>query len=360
MRNFRKLNGVFIEDLKLKLMLQKFKENNPNKELILLYQAGSHFFDLQGPKSDTDYRGLYLDLKHDSFLSSGKIHQIDYKTKLGNGKNDADDVDFTIFSLSSFLKLLKMGDFNMMELLYVPENKIIFKTPLFDELVEIRDQLIVNDISAFLGFIKTEYKTYGVNIYHHKMQEDFLLFLSQFPESDRMNQHWKEISDYVSSNEGLKLTTMKVNNSEKTKEIPGIVIAQRLHGNTETIKHVTETIRSILDKYGHRQKEMSENGNNFKGLYHALRLIYEARDIFSHDRLIFPFDSERMKLLRKIKDGHIKKDELFAIIDAEILELKAKEGSVISNRPLVERRIEKLEMILKGRMSLANVFKNLA
>lgn len=338
-------------------MIGKFKENNPTKELILLYQAGSHFFNLHGPKSDTDYRGLYIDSKQDSFNSSNKIHQVDYKTNITKGKNDKEDVDFTIFSITSFLKLLKMGDFNMMELLYVPEDKILFKTPLFDELVTIRDRLLVNDISAFLGFIKKEYKTYGVNIYHYKMQQDFVKFLGQFPEMDRMSLHWAEISDHVGKTDGLKITDMKINNSENTKLIPAVVIAQRLHGNTETIKHVTETIDSVIEKYGHRQKEVAEKGQNFKGLYHALRLIFEAKDIFDHGTLIFPFSPERYSLLKRVKEGNIDKDELFGIIDFEIAELTARESSIVSNRLQVEYRIEKLEMAIKGRMDLIETFK---
>jgi hypothetical protein len=347
-----------MQDQKLQIMIDKFKEDHPKKEIILIFQAGSHFFGLNDHNSDTDYRGLYIDSGQDCFSSSNKILQVCYKTNVSKGKNNKNDVDFNIFSITSFLKLLKIGDFNMMELLYVPENKILYKTPLFDELVVIRDRLLVNDISAFLGFIKKEYRTYGVNIYHYKMQEDFVKFLSRFPEMDRMSVHWAEISEYVGRTGGLKITNMKVNNSENTKLIPAIMIAQRLHGNTETVKHVVKTICSIVEKYGHRQRGVSENGQNFKGLYHALRLIFEAKDIFDHGTLIFPFSPMRHSLLKRVKEGNIDKDELFWIIDSEIAELTAREHSVVSNRSQVEYRIEKLEMAVKGRMSLIDTIKN--
>ena len=145
--------------------------------------------------------------------------------------------------------------------------------------------------------------------------------------------------------------------SESTKLIPAVVIAQRLHGNTETIKHVTETINSVIEKYGHRQKEVAEKGQNFKGLYHALRLIFEAKDIFDHGTLIFPFNPERHSLLKRVKEGNIDKDELFSIIDSEIAELTARESLIVSNRSQVEYRIEKLEMTIKGRMNLIETFK---
>ena len=43
-----------------------------------------------------------------------------------------------------------------------------------------RKSILINDISAFLGFIKKEYKRYGINIYHYQSQENMLNFLKKF------------------------------------------------------------------------------------------------------------------------------------------------------------------------------------
>jgi len=340
----------------LEEMLAKFKENNPTKQLILLFEAGSHFFDLNGPNSDRDYRGLYIDTYQDSFESAKKVYQVDYKTKIGAGKNSSEDIDFTIFSLSSFFKLLKSGDFNMMEILFVPENKILFKTPIYDELVSVRENLLVNDISAFLGFIKKEYKRYGVNIYHYKLQEDFLSFIKQWPPHDRLSDHWQDITNYGNNVEGVRFTEARVSNASLEKMIPSIVIAERLHHNTASIKYVTEAIEVILSRYGHRQKSMAASQVEFKGLFHALRLIYEANDLFDFGKLIFPFSKERYETLKKIKNGEADKEWLFQLIDTEIEKLYQRENKVVSNRKEVEARLDKLEMNLRGRMSLSKAF----
>lgn len=282
---------------------------------------------------------------------------VDYKTKLGDGKNSKDDVDFTLFSLSTFFKLLRSGDFNMMEILYTPENKVIFKTPIFDELVAIRDQLLVNDISAFLGFIKKEYKRYGVNIFHYKLQEDFLAFINQWPPHDRLADHWKEIVEYGSKIEGIRFTETRVSNAESGRMIPSIVIAERLHHNTASIKYVTEAIEVVLNRYGHRQKSMAKDGVEFKGLYHALRLIFEANDLFDTGELNFPFSAERHSLLLKIKNGEVDKDWLFNLIDTEIEKLYNRESAVPSNRKLVEARLDRMISSLRGRFSVLNAIK---
>lgn len=341
----------------LEEILHKFKKNNPEKNLIFLFKAGSHFFDLNSVNSDTDYRGIYLDSFQDSFESSKKIYQVDYKTKIGEGKNTKNDVDFTLFSLSSFFKLLKSGDFNMMEALYTPEDKIIYKAPLFEEIISQRKNLLVNDISAFLGFIKKEYKRYGVNIYHYKIQEDFINFLKKWKIEDRLYTHWKEIIDYGMDKEGIRFTNTKINNSEKSKEIPSIVIAERLYQNTNTIEYVINSIQTVLNKYGHRQKNMADSGVEFKGLYHAMRLIYEANDLFNLGELNFPFSKERHSLLRSIKEGNIDKDYLFKLIDSEIDSLYVKESSIKNNRIEVEKRIDDLEYTLRGKMSIIRLIK---
>lgn len=339
----------------LEEMINKFKENNPTKQLILLFKAGSHFFDLNGPKSDTDYRGLYIDMYQDSFKSAKKVYQVDYKTKIGGGKNSSEDVDFTLFSLSTFFKLLRSGDFNMTELLHAPENKIIYKTPIFDELVENRKNLIVNDISAFLSFIKKEFKRYGINIYHYKMQEDFVSFIKKWKSTDRLADHWGEIVAYGEKVDGIRFTKTTISNSETTKKIPAIVIAERLHQNTTSIKYVVEAIEAVLSRYGHRQKSMADSGVEFKGLYHALRLIYEANDLYDYGELKLPFEKKRHDLLLKIKSGDIEKDWLFQLIDEEIEKLYLRESEVVCNRKVVEKRIDDLEFRLRGRMSILSV-----
>lgn len=40
--------------------IKDFYKQFPDRKIIFLIQAGSHFFNLQTENSDTDYRGIYL------------------------------------------------------------------------------------------------------------------------------------------------------------------------------------------------------------------------------------------------------------------------------------------------------------
>lgn len=335
-------------------MISKFKENHPKKQLILLFKAGSHFFDLNGPASDTDYRGLYIDSYQDSYDSSCKGYQIDYKTKIGGGKNTSEDTDFTLFSLTTFIRLLKQGDFNSMEMLFAPEEKILYSTPIYWEIRNNRSKYLINDVSSFLGFVKKEYKRYGVNIFHYDIQKKFIEFVSQFPIKDRMSKHWDEICKYAIDTEGVGISKTKVNNSDFTKEIPAIVVAQRLYPYSATIEYVVGEIGIVNSRYGHRQKSMASSGVEFKGLYHALRCIYEANDLLDYGELKIPFDKERHDTLRKIKNGEVDQTWLFDLIDRELKELSIREKYTKSNRLIVGARLEKLENLIRGKFSIWN------
>ncbi len=343
------------EDKNLDNILNRFEKENPNKQLILLFKAGSHFFDLNGPDSDTDYRGLYIDPYQDSYESNtNKIYLLDYKTKEGNVKNSKEDCDVTLFSLSSLISLLKQGDFNCQELLFCPEDKILYKTPIFDELVKNRRDYLVNDTSSFIGFIRKEAKRYSVNVFHYDIQMRFVEFLRKFPLYDTLADHWDEIKAYASSNPGeIKFSDSKISNAKTSKNIDALVIAARMHISTGTVKYTVEAIEGVCQKYGHRQRNMAQSGKEYKGLYHSLRLIYEANDILDYGEFRFPFGEKRMHTLRSIKNGTVDQDWLFDTIDQEIEKLRIRDMNLVSNRKVVEARLDRVEDALRGRMSIS-------
>lgn len=329
-------------------MVDKFNENHPDRKLIFLIKAGSHFFDLNTPQSDKDYRGVYMPSSKEFYDGEPKRRFVEYKTTPGNKtgvKNSNKDVDFNLFSITFFMDLLARGDFNMMEMLHSPEDKILIDSPYFEYLRSIKQSLLVNDISAFLGFIKKEYRRYGINIHHYEQQENFLNFMLQFKPHTRLKDIWNDIKKYSDGNDFIHFTTSRTGNNNS---VPSIKIAQRLYQSTVRVNYVTETLKKKLETYGHRQKSMAKDGVEFKGLYHALRLIYEANDLYDYGEFKIPFSKERHDMLLKIKTSNINEDFLFNMIDTEIDKLYTRERNVSSNRPQIEDRIDRLKATLVG------------
>lgn len=338
--------------------LNEFKKNHPGREVIFLMVAGSHFFDLNGPKSDHDYRGVYMPSLKEFYEGEGKRRMSEYKTKEGNKtnvKNDADDIDFTMFSITKFLDLLATGDFNVAEMLHAPDDKIIIDSPFMKELREVRQSIIINDISAFLGFIKNEYKRYSVNIEHYSIQENFANFLAKYHPHTLMKDIWKELEEYAKEDKFISFTESQTG---AKIYVPSIKVAQRLYQNTVRTGYIVDSIRARLATYGHRQRNHAANGSEFKGLYHAQRLIYEANDLFDHGEMIIPFSPERHTYLKSIKEGTISQDELFENIDNEIEVLYHRERQIVTNRHHVRDRIDKIIFNLEAKKKIEYLLKN--
>jgi predicted nucleotidyltransferase len=338
-------------------LVDKFHENHPDRKVVFLIQAGSHFFDLHTEQSDKDFKGIYMPSLEEFKNGEPKRKQIAYKTNPGNKlnkKNTSEDIDFELFSITKFLGLLGKGDFNMIEMLYAPDNKILVNSEYMEYLRHIKSALTVNDISAFLGFIKKEYTRYGVNIYHYGIQDNFLKFLSTYHDHTRLKSIWGDIKKYAEEDSQISFTTSTTGNNHI---VPAVKIAQRLYHSTVSVGHIRDAIQRRLDTYGHRQRNMAKDGVEFKGLYHALRLIYEANDLYDYGELRFPLSADRHKMLLSIKTSNIDQKVLFDLIDNEIEKLYDREKEITSNKKIVGETIDKILFELTGKKQLQYVME---
>ena len=99
------------------------------KNMILECVAGSHLYGLNTPSSDFDKRGIYLEDVRDVLNINGRQ----------NGEISDDKQDIKYYSLGKFVKLASECNPNIIELLWVPKKAILYKSPLYDELVSHRD-----------------------------------------------------------------------------------------------------------------------------------------------------------------------------------------------------------------------------
>lgn len=100
----------------------------PDK-LILRGISGSHLYGLNTPSSDMDIRGIYMDRPEDMLDISGRQRQ----------EVSDDTQDEKYYALCKFLKLASECNPNIIELLWLPDDAILYKSPLYDELVSHRE-----------------------------------------------------------------------------------------------------------------------------------------------------------------------------------------------------------------------------
>jgi uncharacterized protein len=111
--------------------------------------SGSHAYGLNIEGSDVDIRGIFIQPTED-------ILQGDYIEQVSDKKND-----ITFYEINRFIDLCATGNPNMLELLNVSEENVIFKDPIIDELFtpELKNKFITTKLKhTFLGYAFTQIK----------------------------------------------------------------------------------------------------------------------------------------------------------------------------------------------------------
>ena len=99
---------------------------------LMLFEtiSGSRAYGTHKPTSDTDYRGVFI-LPIENLLGYDYVPQV----------ND-DTNDITYYEIGRFLDLLQTQNPNIIELFNMPEENILYKHPLFDEILQYKEQFL--------------------------------------------------------------------------------------------------------------------------------------------------------------------------------------------------------------------------
>jgi predicted nucleotidyltransferase len=128
----------------------KFLKDND----LIIFEAivGSTSYGTNTPESDIDKKFVYI-LPEDFILGNHYKQQIDV--------ND----DYTGWEIKRFLELLGTANPTVMELLYSPEDCIVYKHSIFDELIKNRDKFITKQCkNSFGGYARQQIiKAKGLN-----------------------------------------------------------------------------------------------------------------------------------------------------------------------------------------------------
>ncbi len=84
--------------------------------------SGSRAYGLDTPTSDTDIRGVFV-------LPKNHFYSLDYTGQINNETND-----IVYYELRKFIELCSKNNPNILELLNVPEECVLYKHPIFDEI----------------------------------------------------------------------------------------------------------------------------------------------------------------------------------------------------------------------------------
>jgi hypothetical protein len=126
-------------------MLQEFldliESKSQGAQPLLIVKRGSQAYGTAIPTSDIDYAGVYI--QHiDNILGYG------YKEQINDDTNDT-----VFYEIKRFLDLVSTNNPTILELLNTPEDCILYKHPLMDEILQHKDKFITKKCSnSFAGY----------------------------------------------------------------------------------------------------------------------------------------------------------------------------------------------------------------
>jgi len=126
------------------MTIQDLKNNG-----LILFEciSGSNAYGTNKITSDIDYRGVFI-------LPKDDIFGFEYLSQVGDDTND-----IIFYEIKRFLELLEVNNPNILEILNMPSENIIYKHPLFDLILEQKEKFLTKNCkNTFGGYAGTQIK----------------------------------------------------------------------------------------------------------------------------------------------------------------------------------------------------------
>jgi hypothetical protein len=285
--------------------------------------AGSFLFGTSTPSSDRDYKSVHLpDARSILLGTANKVS--DRSTGGKNRKNSADDVDETSFPLQKYLKNLASMETNAIEILFsyrledFPDDGT-FGWYIWNEIYQNRMRILNTNKQSFLGYAKAQAMRYSVRGERLKALKAIIDFLKSQDASARIRD--LNLSAVLWEFEGIRVYDRQIRDQNGSfYAMPHICVHGRQTPITSTVSEALKVYEKPLKNASHRAEAAVEDGVDWKGMYHAQRIVHEGIELFSTGNLVFPCRHAPYYL--DIRNGVISLDEVLNRFDESLLELE--------------------------------------
>lgn len=331
-----------------------------DKGLIIFESImGSRAYGTSLPTSDTDIRGVFIQPVED-ILGNEYVEQVSDKTN-----------DIVFYEIRRFLELVATNNPNILELLNAPSDCVIFKDPIFDLVLERKDEFITKHCkNSFGGYAIAQIrkaKGYNkkINWDENKMKRKTVLdFCYVLKSGDSMPFYkWMEYKEYenlthkdfglAKVNHARDLYAMYrlfedenpkgiVRDAEKSNDIqlvsipkgrfPEAYLSFNKDGYSTHCKEYNSYQTWLKERNDDRFKMNKDHGKNYdsKNMMHTFRLLSMAMEI-ADGQINVRRPKEEIAVLMKIRKGEYEYNDL--IRDAEKLIKQVDEKFKNSNLP---------------------------
>ena len=309
----------------LNKIIQELKEHLENNVLIYLTQAGSHLYGLNTANSDLDFKGIYIPSKDDVILKRDK-DEINVELNI-----EDKEVEVKLFSIYKFIKLCSKADTNALDLLfsynskfekYIPEIHIEkdAKYKLIEYIYEFVNLLIdtsrlENPITyAYKQAEKYSLKGTRLNSLRYVLEE--AIKLSSRPVAKPLLYHTVgELTTDFLKLDGNNLRIDELDNKGKIEKYLFVCGVQHQF-NLDLDVFIERIEEKINKEYTSQRTKDAVDGNDWKALSHALRILLQIKELYETGDIKFPLKNKEFIL--KVKLGQVSREEVNKIFDTDM------------------------------------------
>ncbi len=296
-------------------------------DIIVKMNFGSLVYGTNLPTSDQDFKMIYIPDAKDILLGRIQNSIVSHSTKQ---KNTQDDVDYENYAYHYFLKLLCSGQTVALDMLFTPENHLLLKTSLWEEILSLKDKFISKSLYPFVGYCKSQAYKYSIKGVRIKEAKQALEVLKpHYLKSPQINleEILIEYEKMIPECTHIKIEN-KVNKHNLSEDF--LVVCGKMIPVKASFKFAYGILDTLVSQYGHRTLETEKNNYDHKALYHAFRVAYEALELLKTGHITFPnpevsFLLDIRKGLCQYEDLQFKLDELIEEIDKAMNESNLRE-----------------------------------
>jgi hypothetical protein len=303
----------------------------PHK-MLLLAKSGSQLFGTATPQSDLDVKGVFLPSKESLYLQQAP-QQFSHNTNPSDSgvKNQAEDVDVTVWSVQFWVKLLLRGDINAVSLLFAPSHPEAVLAPsdaaFLQTIKSLEPQkILTKNLGGMMGFAHSQAIKYSEKGRHLKAVQIATELLG-------------EVSGVVG--EVAETIVARVADSKLARTIESgngqqqLLILEKAFDHSARAEWAVKPLLELQERYGKRAKQaLQDGGVDFKAFSHSLRVLEEMRLLHVAGRIVYPHQPDFAALLREVKQGKLGYALLLELLDAKLLEVQdAEKHSVLPAQP---------------------------
>lgn len=263
------------------------------KNLILKVRVGSHLYGTSTPESDEDFVGVFVPSAN-YLLGLNRVEEVDLgvKSKDVEGKNTKDAIDFKVYSLEKFTRLALDNNPNILEILFVNPENILFVNETGQKLLDLRYSFLSKSIKhKFLGYAFSQ---------KHKM----VIKLESY-------EKLLEAIEYIDRHTDKQFLLDIEHHPIFARKKDHVRVGDVNMPITVTTKKAKKMLVDRLAKFGSRQELVSKYGYDTKFASHLIRLLKEGQELLATADLRFPLYSK--DLLREIRAGKYSMDEVMSL-----------------------------------------------